>query len=92
MNAHTPGTWEARFPISGQPIVFSPDAPNGIVCRPSTREDATLIAAAPELLALAKELDSHSAHAIGFDLDKLPALMDRFRAMAIAAIAKAEGR
>ena len=51
-----------------------------------------LIIAAPDLLELAYALDRCSAYANGFKLDNLPELMDRFRAMAAAAIAKAEGR
>lgn len=55
-------------------------------------DQVALFDAAPELLTLARALDKCSACANGFKLDNLPELMDGFRAMAAAAIAKAEGR
>jgi hypothetical protein len=68
------------------------DATGDQIARFSYKGDATAFIATQDLLALAKALDDHSAWAIGFDLEKLPGLMDKFRAMASAAIAKAEGR
>ncbi|MEI7532877.1 MAG: hypothetical protein WCK57_00775 [Verrucomicrobiae bacterium] len=100
-NSTAAQTLPARFlPLSYKPGAATIDTADGwnfavvnpLFDGPLRTTAGNLITAAPELLALAKALDQCSAYANGFKLDNLPELMDGFRAMAAAAIAKAEGR
>lgn len=67
MSTHTPGPWEMTPVYPGNPpyTVYSPNGNLGVAANISFRNDARLIAAAPDLLKLLKQ-----AEAIMSQLDK----------------------
>ena len=88
-SAHTPGPWVVSPPIgpNSQWRVGSP-AVNGTLAaiseRPEAEANALLFAAAPDLLAVCKDFEASSLTNIAY--------LGIIRAMALAVIAKAEGR
>jgi len=87
---HTPGPWERQ----GSAYVYACDLPakEGYVCLSSSKANAQLIAAAPELLEAAQALVSLSESGIFNGSDAHPSLEDSDAvACARAAIAKAIG-
>lgn len=84
MGKHTPGSWFVAYNGEGHCLIVSP--PHGIVAElrktPNDKDNARLIAAAPELLEACKLALGQLAHPLNYDvLDVLE-----------KAIAKAEGK
>ena len=105
--AHTPGPWELHQNINGVNSlrVCIPDTTVDRGCRPvaeaeilgmdrcEAEANARLIATAPELLALAKEIEqlvTNDSDDRGFHLRVVPIRIETVRALR-SAIAKAEG-
>lgn len=84
---HTPGPWQVGESISGKPLIVTKS--HGTIAQPTggfeneIKANARLIAAAPDLLAIVKELLICGPNA-GHNQDLLTS--------AIEAVAKAEGK
>jgi hypothetical protein len=96
MTAHTPGPWYRNIRASGKyPTIFA--GRNTRVAVASQQKDSSvteanidLIAAAPELLAALKKIASGSVD--HFNFEEYRSLVEEFRELASAAIAKANLR
>ena len=87
MSKHTPGPWDAipDCPEEGHGDWYVVAENEDVLSRGSSRDDARLIAAAPDLLAALKAMSEYMAYAEILGEDK--AVFKNAR----AAIAKAEG-